>query len=215
MVHEVVYTDGACNGNGTNHSTGGFGLFISNSKVFEKPIKVNQKGKHTKYNYQTMYVTNIRMEGLAIVATFAIYANILINKVKPKDVFNHMNQNDPFDFQHPKIIYGANELKQSISSPNTEIEIVTDSLFWMNVIQKWMPNWIKKNDLLNKKNPDILLMLCYYLQLFEQNDIKFKFTHVRSHQKGTRSFHADGNDVADELATAAVRNTSDGFVIQM
>lgn len=214
MSSEIVYTDGACSGNGTNASTGGFGFFIAKSSIFDKPIKVNYKGKHMKYENDTMYVTNIRMEGLAIVSTLAVYANILTNNILPNEVFEHMNSHDPFDLRSPKIVYGANELKRSVVQSAT-IEIVTDSQFWMNVIEKWMPNWIAKKILLEKKNPDILLMLCYYTQVLKQNNIKYKFTHVKSHQQKSRTFHADGNDVADKLATSAINNLNDGFVVQM
>ena len=81
--------------------------------------------------------------------------------------------------------------------------IVTDSKFWMDVIQKWMAGWVRKNQLLEKKNPDLLLWLYYFLTLMDHNNMKLELIHVRSHQKGARTEHADDNDIADLLATSA------------
>lgn len=212
MSSEVIYTDGACSANGTDRATGGFGVYIAKSSIFRTPMKINYKGEHMQFEDTTLHVTNIRMEGLAIVSTLAIYANLLVNKIAPRDVIEHMNQNSPFDLRNPKIVYGAGELRTSRPGTVESIEIVTDSQFWMNVIEAWMPNWIKKKILFEKKNPDILLMLCYYTQLLKQNSIEYKFTHVRSHQKGKRTYHADGNDMADVLATSAASNKTKGFL---
>lgn len=213
MVSEIIYTDGACSGNGTANATGGFGVYIAKSSLLKAPMKINHKGEHMSFEDNTMYVTNIRMEGLAIVSTLAIYANMLTKSVPPKDVIRHMNDSSPFNLTEPKITYGAGELKTAHVDRSVSIEIVTDSQFWINVVETWMPNWIKKKIMLEKKNPDILLMMCYYTQLLKQNSIEYKFTHVRSHQKGKRTFHADGNDVADVLATSSAANKKTGFVV--
>lgn len=213
MSSEIIYTDGACSGNGTANATGGFGVYIAKSNLFGK-LKINHKGERMKFENDTLYVTNIRMEGLAIVAVLAMYANVLIKNVAPVDIVQHMNTSSPFDLTNPKIVYGAGELKTTNPEQSEIIDIVTDSQFWINVVEKWMPNWVAKKILLEKKNPDILLMLCYYTQLLDQNSIKFKFTHVRSHQRGKRTLHADGNDVADVLATSSAKNRESGFVIQ-
>ncbi len=74
-----------------------------------------------------------------------------------------------------------------------------------------MPSWIRKGILNEKKNPDLLLMLCYYIELFKQNCVQIQFTHVRSHQKGKRTAHADVNDIADQLATSSVTNPTNKF----
>lgn len=220
MQSEIIYTDGACSKNGTSKSTGGFGMFIANTKLFSNPLKINCKGQHMKFklsdsNETTFYVTNIRMEGLAIVSTFALYADALIlNPDKNLNAIQRLNSINMFNNSDYKIVYGPNELKSGRVLTCGEIEIITDSQFWINVVESWMPGWIKKGIMLEKKNPDILLMLRYYTELFEQNKIKFKFTHVKSHQKGKRTAHADGNDVADVLATSSVSNTNNEFVLQ-
>lgn len=216
MATEIIYTDGACSKNGTAKSTGGFGLYISQSKFSKTPVKINRKGFHMNFrlnDYETplYYVTNIRMEGLAIVSVFALYADLLVFK-KPKksniSFVDTLNTADVF-LQSDQ----TKQLKKTPIDPDVEIEIVTDSQFWINVIKLWMPNWIKKNIMMEKKNPDILLMLKYYLDLFEVNNIRFKFTHVKSHQKGKKTFHAFGNEIADELATSSVTNTDTQYTL--
>lgn len=210
MSTEVIYTDGACSKNGTAKSTGGFGLYVAKSKFTNNPLKINRKGFHMKfklndYDEPTYYITNIRMEGLAIVSVFAMYTELLIHK-KKNDIVDVLNASDAFlENKQPQL------LKNAKIDSNIEIEIVTDSQFWINVIKLWMPNWIKKNIMMEKKNPDILVMLKYYLDLFELNNIKYKFTHVKSHQKGNKTYHAFGNEIADELATSAVNNSDLNF----
>lgn len=200
MSTEIIYTDGACSGNGTARSIGGYGIYIAKSKLFDSPIKINRKGEHMIYEDNTYYITNIRMEGLAIVSTLALYANY-----NSKNVIDTLNQNLSFD------LVPETNIKLSQDSI---IEIVTDSQFWINVVELWMPNWIRKGILLEKKNPDILLLIHNYMEFFRNNNIKIKFTHVKSHQKGKRSYHADGNDVADVLATTAINNQSNAYFLQ-
>ncbi len=213
MATEVIYTDGACSGNGTARSKGGFGIFISKSAILPRPLKLNKKGETMKHNDETFYVTNIRMEGLAIISTLAIYADMITNEYPSNmhQVMEKINNISSLDMEDIKTKYGPNELKLTISSKPISIEIVTDSLFWINVIESWMPSWIRKGILNEKKNPDLLLMLCYYIELFKQNCVQIQFTHVRSHQKGKRTAHADGNDIADQLATSSVTNPTNKF----
>lgn len=217
MSTEIIYTDGACSKNGTTKATGGFGMFIAKSSIFSFPLKLNQKGKQMTFANNPSdiyYITNIRMEGLAIVSTLALYADALVHNVKDHSpgVLDRLNSINPFNTDGLKCKYEPNELKvKGVVRSDIKVEIVTDSLFWINVAESWMPSWIKKKILMQKKNPDILLMLYYYLELFSQNGMEIKLTHVRSHQKGKRTEHADGNDVADVLATSAVKNSNDNF----
>ena len=214
MYDNLIYTDGACSGNGTKHASGGFGMYIAKSILSKSSIKVNCKGEHMSFDLngktETFYVTNIRMEGLAIVSTLALFANALITDIADKTILDRLNSLS-FDAKDLKIIYGPNELNASHPTKRTTIEIVTDSLFWINVIESWMPGWIRKGIVMEKKNPDILLLLRYYTELLNQNCVQVKYTHVKSHQKGKRTEHADGNDIADVLATQAVKNAPTKF----
>jgi len=222
MSTELIYTDGACSANGTSRAAGGFGMFIARSSLSSKELKINCKGKTMIANLMntehTFLVTNIRMEGLAIVSTLALYANVLIDDVpagSEVDVIKRLDTCNPFKTDGFKTSYGPDELKATTACTEVVIEIVTDSLFWMNVIQSWMPGWIRKNIMMEKKNPDILLMMLYYTERLKQNNIKVVYTHVKSHQKkGKRTEHADGNDVADVLATSSVKNITNDFYLQ-
>ena len=140
---------------------------------------------------------------------------LILRKSNSTNILDRLNSIDPFNTNDMKVKYLPKELKiNKNQSSDVTIEIVTDSLFWINVIETWMPNWIKKNILFEKKNVDILLMLHYFWELFIQNNITVKLTHVKSHQKGKRTEHADGNDVADVLATSSVNNTNHLFQLK-
>jgi ribonuclease HI len=217
MASELIYTDGACSKNGTANASGGFGIYICKTEVFENPTKINYKGEEMRLDFQdtheTFYVTNIRMEGLAIVSTLALYANVLIDNIPigKATPIERLRACNPFDVTEMKVGYEFSELRSFNQIDPSAIEIVTDSLFWINVIQSWMPGWLRKGIMMQKKNQDILLMIHHYMEKFRQNNITVVLTHVRSHQKGARTVHADGNDVADELATSATQNLSPGF----
>ena len=220
MPTELIYTDGACSGNGKSTATGGFGVFIAKSAL-SLPLKINKKGVSMEFKINGkmegfFHVTNIRMEGLAIVSTLALYVNALVDDAAngTTDIVKRLNECDPFKTDTLRIAYGPNELRSSRTRNDVSIEIVTDSKFWIDVIQSWMSGWIRKGIMMEKKNPDILLMLRYYTEVLKQNEIDVKFTHVRSHQKGKRTEHADGNDVADVLATSASRNITTDFYLQ-
>lgn len=214
MSNNLIYTDGACMKNGKSTATGGFGVYLKYS-CFGNDIKINRKGETMHMNFngteETFYITNIRMEGLAIAATMFLYAEQFVFGKSIINPIEHLNANFLKQERPLQLTYELNELNQNISSQCQTFEIVTDSLFWMNVIQKWMPSWARKGILMQKKNPDILLLLHYYSTLFEQNKIKMVLTHVRSHQKGKRTAHADGNDIADVLATSAANNRDTRF----
>lgn len=218
MTSEVIYTDGACSKNGTKTATGGFGLYIAKSSLYSTPLKINRKGEHMNFTLngtnETFYITNIRMEGLAIVSTLALYSDAFIHNIHDVDILQRLNDNVSFDTSNFKVVYGPNELVSFNPTKKQIIEIVTDSLFWINVIESWMPTWVRKRIVMEKKNPDILLMLRYYTELLKQNCVHVVFTHVKSHQKGTRTKHADGNDVADVLATSSVENNSNRYYLK-
>lgn len=223
MPTELIYTDGACSGNGKTTAKGGFGIFIAKSAL-SSPLKINQKGVPMEFKLNGemkgfFHITNIRMEGLAIVSTLALYVNTLVDNISEDrlDIIKMLNESNVFKTDHLKTSYGPNELRSSSIRRDISIEIVTDSKFWMDVIlhPSWMAKWITKGIIMEKANPDILLMLIYYTEVLKQNEIEVKYTHVRSHQKkGKRTEHADGNDVADVLATSSVKNLTADFYAQ-
>jgi hypothetical protein len=190
---------------------GGFGVFVAKTKIFSGPARISRKGESMFLKDVVFNITNIRMEGLAIVSVLALYVDALIvNENGSNNPVTRLNSIDVYRTEDLKFEYDPQELVHT-RGPNAQvdaIEIVTDSEFWINVIQKWMPEWIRKNVAFDKKNPDILLMVRYYTELLKQNGVQVIFTHVRSHQKGARTAHADGNDIADQLATRATYNVS-------
>ncbi len=201
MSSNIVYTDGACSNNGKTSSFGGFGLYIKTGCFGEK--KIHCKGKQSTYQSEKFPVTNIRMEGMAIIVTMFLYAEKYVNNKKITDIAKHLNNS--FSVLPSKLM--ADSLYSPINPTvrlEEKLEIVTDSKFWIQVLTKWMPGWVNKEIVLTKKNPDLLILMSYYYRLLNVNGVKVILTHVHSHQKGKRTEHADGNDVADVLATSSV-----------
>ncbi len=201
----IVFTDGACSGNGKKKATGGFGIYIKQSIIGDN-IRIMRKGEMMKLSLdeaiEEFPVTNIRMEGLAIITSIFLFTEQIIFERVQEDPVAHLNR---FFMKEPSSLqlkYDPKELFVKDCAGAT-LTIVTDSKFWMDVIQKWMAGWIRKNQLLQKKNPDLLLLLHYFMSLMAHNNMKLELIHVRSHQKGARTEHADDNDIADVLATSA------------
>lgn len=99
----------------------------------------------------------------------------------------------------------------------TELVIVTDSEFWIKMINYYMPNWKKKNKKFkNQANPDITIPLYkLHKKLSQLKNITFK--HMKSHDKDGWSKYPEGsyqyycycnNDYVDQLAGYA-RETVD------
>lgn len=201
----IVFTDGACSGNGKKKATGGFGVFIKRS-IFGDNIRIMRKGELMKLSLgetvEEFPVTNIRMEGLAIITSIFLFCEKFIFDRVSDDPIAHLNR---FFMKEPSSLqlnYTPTDLFVRDCNGAT-LTIVTDSKFWMDVIQKWIAGWVRKNQLLQKKNPDLLLLLHYFTALMARNNMKLELIHVRSHQKGARTEHADDNDIADMLATSA------------
>ncbi len=216
MTTNLIYTDGACSKNGKKGATGGYGIYLKES-CFGSEIKINCKGEPmhiTLHDLTTTFpVTNIRMEGLAIIATMFLYAEQFVFGQDIIDPVIHLNQKFLKQDRPLKLFYQSGELVQTSAIPGA-FEIVTDSKFWMDVLYdpRYMSAWVSKGLLTKRKNPDLLLLLYYYSTLLSQNGVQMQLTHVRSHQVGKRTFHADGNDVADILATSAAGNDSCAFM---
>lgn len=208
MTVNLVYTDGACSGNGKTNATGGFGIYIKESCFGEKKIK--SKGKQCEYAGIKLPVTNIRMEGMAIITTMFLFTELYVFNKKITDPVQYLNDN----FSVCPNIVMTDALSGSINPTkrqDVKLEIVTDSKFWIQVLKDWMPGWIRKGMVLTKKNPDLLILMNYYYRILNVNGVEVILTHVHSHQKGKRSYHADGNDVADVLATSSVSCVDNKF----
>ncbi len=217
MTTDIIYTDGACSGNGKETSSGGFGVYFKSSAFSSSELKINKKctTKQVTYKDKThrFPVTNIRMEGYAILTVLWAYAEKFVNHkdIDGTAIAEKLNTFRLKSLNCLKEKYAPDELKVADSMRAPKIVIVTDSQFWINVITKWMKGWVKKGIMMEKKNFDLLLLTYYYTTLLDQNGIEVEYVHVRSHQKGKRTAHADGNDVADVLATSSSTNINTKF----
>lgn len=117
-----------------------------------------------------------------------------------------------------KMIYGTNNRGEGLAillavqtilkeQPNQSTLIVTDSMFWKNMIEKYMPKWEKTNiDFNTKKNPDITIKLHNSIkELKKIGTLTVK--HVYSHDKNPNELpeHIKGNRIADIYAGKACK----------
>lgn len=84
----------------------------------------------------------------------------------------------------------------------TPINIYTDSMYSKNCIEKWYPNWVKKNIVHTKKNYKLISEIFdIYSSLNEHNNIKLIY--IKAHT-GLQDEDSIGNEIADKLATDAL-----------
>lgn len=208
----IIFTDGACSGNGKKCSVGGIGIYIkqSNLKLDNKLIenlKINKK-MITGNDYSP---TNIRAEGLAILYSLLIHKLILLDNINSLDsLINELNNSDynNLNFSKTKKI-------------NYTIQIFTDSKFWCDVVTNWMYKWNSKNIINEKKNPDIVNALFILIENFKKYNIDVIFTHIRGHPEKNKKFKDFnnfelGNSIADVIACDAKKfiNTDFNFILQ-
>ncbi len=85
-----------------------------------------------------------------------------------------------------------------------EVEIFTDSEFWINVITKWAPGWAEKNWV--KKGGEIKNLEIVKEAYALYQDSKAILTWVRGHEGDP------GNEMADEWANKARSGRLDGYL---
>ena len=97
----------------------------------------------------------------------------------------------------------------------TRCEIYTDSKFWIDMIERYMPNWIKKGTkFISKKNPDLTTRLWKLHKYYKKNKKEIIFIHVYAHNKKGwknsddpyKSFCYENNECADVVANWAREN---------
>jgi len=79
-----------------------------------------------------------------------------------------------------------------------KIYIYTDSDYSMKCITLWYPEWIKKENINDRKNIDILHQIN---NIYQKLDVEF--IHIRAHT-GLNDIHSLGNDMADKLAVKSL-----------
>lgn len=172
----IIFTDGACHGNGTPNAKGGYGFYITGGPLsgykHAGPLKtVVVNGQETKQ-------TNIRAETTAVIEALQLYL--------------------------------SHEIVGNLI-------LVVDCEYVKNVIDEWLPMWIRKNKVNEMKNSDLLTVLNKYLREYDEkygSKFKLKVEHVYSHikkkgktipKKGTVEYlYYEGNDIADQLATQGI-----------
>ena len=83
------------------------------------------------------------------------------------------------------------------------INIYTDSMYSKNCIEKWYPNWMKKNIVHTKKNYKLISEIFdIYSSLNEHNNIKLVY--IKAHT-GLQDEDSIGNEMADKLAVDALK----------
>ena len=109
------------------------------------------------------------------------------------------------------IIYPSNQRAECIgiikgleyaTTLNTDITIITDSMFWKNMIETYMPGWEQKGKGFDTcKNPDLVALLYSLVKTIKATHT-LTIIHVASHGKNTNTppAHVEGNNIADIYA---------------
>lgn len=109
------------------------------------------------------------------------------------------------------IIYPSNQRAECIgiikgleyaTTLNKDITIITDSMFWKNMIETYMPGWDQKGKGFDTcKNPDLVAIL-YSLVKTIKSTHTLTIIHIASHGKNVNAppAHIEGNNIADIYA---------------
>jgi uracil-DNA glycosylase len=138
----------------------------------------------------------------------------LIGRFGP--VHSSAGQNDEFIF--PSNIRGeglaiihALEHVQKCLAPKV-VEVVTDSEFWINMVEKFIPKWVRTGSpFADHKNPDLVARIWEVVNLIRAHG-SVTFRHVYSHGKDANISEIDKryNEHVDKLATLS-RNADHFF----
>ena len=175
QVEHIVFTDGACSNNGKGiFSTTGYSAYFS--KGLYASMVFYGKVPPSIVGGSVIYGTNQRGECIGIIRALELV-------LKGSDHQNKINN--------------KTKKKQKIKTT-----LITDSKFWKDMIETYMPNWEMKHiDFKTKKNPDLTIKL-YDLVKKVKKCSGFKIVHVQSHSKNPNSVpeHVKGNSIADKYA---------------
>jgi ribonuclease HI len=100
------------------------------------------------------------------------------------------------------IIVGLESVLQTKTKTKTKTTIVTDSMFWKDMIETYMPKWeMIGKDFKSKKNHDLTVRLYDAVKCVQELG-ELEIIHVASHDKDPNApvEHIIGNRVADEYA---------------
>lgn len=92
-----------------------------------------------------------------------------------------------------------------VAEKKTIVTIYTDSMYAINCISVWAASWQKKGWKKADGKPVLHLDIIEpMVNLYNEICAFVKLQHVRGHQKAGTSYEADGNSLADELATSSI-----------
>lgn len=192
----------------------------------------NKCSKHKKENsivvakYFTYNPTNIRAEGFAILfalrSVISIFKNNFTKKIKRSilktDINNEIQNIKNIDIDRLNLFNYDNVIMKSDFHNYTgkKVMIVSDSLFWIDLITKWLSNWISKRSVEERKNIDIILLILNALKDCKENNIYIFFQHIEGHKDkkgGDVNIYHKGNIIADKLATHASSNEENNLIV--
>lgn len=169
----VLYTDGSSANNGVD---------VLIRKEFEKA------GSPRPEDIEVLKISGER--GILARAGYAVYFTAgplksltLMGRVPPV----HMKETDEIVFPSNirgegfAIVHALEHVERCVGTH--VVEVVTDSKFWIEMIQKWIPGWVQKQSpFTDHKNPDLVERLWgVYLRLGREKNVTFR--HVYSHGK--------------------------------
>ncbi|ETW83450.1 ribonuclease H [Heterobasidion irregulare TC 32-1] len=180
-TEHVVYTDGACRGNGRAGSLAGVGVWWGNNDhrywvpVLEQTLIVA---------HYFAISTNNRAELIAIIR--------VLETAPISNTPLRIKSDSQYSIKCPHLYF----------SP-ARVEIDIDPDFWISIcsgVEEWLPNWIKRNWRSSTgapvKNVDLVMYLSTLLDLRARSGQKIILEHVRGHRG------EEGNEGADVLAVA-------------
>lgn len=119
------------------------------------------------------------------------------------------------------ILYALKKCYENRDKNWDVIEIITDSAFWINMINVYIPNWVRnKINFANKKNPDIVESIWDMVTKLKASNKIIQLRHIPSHGKDKSYKNATAesqkyidyefNELADDLAKHARKNLEYG-----
>lgn len=221
----IFFTDGAVNGNGKKENPiAGVGIYNMKFEISKRfnnvKFRFNDKdNKLSNPNKSIIYkASNIRAEGYAILYTLWLIKLIHIdNKQITERQLSKLNKLEylfPFDTLDMREI--INDIK-IINKTKKMAIIVTDSEFWINMIETFIPKWVQANIVTTKKNIDLVVYIEYIYRLLEKNNVNVILRHVRSHPNKKKQLNDDeiGNEHADKLAVNAKQFNHTNFIFNI
>jgi uracil-DNA glycosylase len=93
------------------------------------------------------------------------------------------------------------------------IEVITDSMFWINMLQEYIPNWVKiQRPFYLQQNPDIVSRIWKSVVRMSKMGITWSIRHVSSHGKDPNANPRDVrlNDIVDKKASLTMKGNEFG-----